>query len=231
MRVSSRLAGGVVLAAAVLLGGAAGQQAHAQGGKKTASFNLTSVQSAPAGQVTVTASVWLTPTQARMDVKSPIAGEGIVLVTNGYIYQLDKKAKKGVKVALPAEMKKSPDNFGFFMSQFAFDASTAVQNAKKVRTETVSGYACDVLTRSASQGEASRSVTIWMPQKLEPRFPLKVVQQDKVQKPGASLSSTTTITLSNVKVGQAIAPSTFAVPAGYQIKEGKPQPAGKPIGK
>ena len=49
----------------------------------------------PGAQVTVNSQVWITPTHARADVKDPLRGEMTVLVTDGYLYQLDPKAKKG----------------------------------------------------------------------------------------------------------------------------------------
>jgi outer membrane lipoprotein-sorting protein len=192
-------------------------------GKKTAAFDVTTQQSGTGVQVTVKSKVWITPTQARAEVKDPLNGEVIFLVSNGYFYRLDPKTKRGAKEKLPAELVKSKDNFNMLMSQFAFDASGALKVAQKTRTETVSGLKCDVYEKTATQGEASRSIAIWMPQKLSPKFPIKVIKKDKVNKPGASVQQTVEITMSNIKVNTAIPASTFAVPSGYKIVMGKPK--------
>lgn len=215
------LRGGLALTAAVGIlvqgSGAAAQ------GKKTAAFDVTTVQSGTGVQVTVNSKVWVTPTQARAEVKDPLNGEMIFLVTNGFFYQLDPKSKKGIKGPLPAPLAKSKDNFNVLLAQFSFDASNALKVADKTRTDTVSGMKCDVFEKTATQGEASRSLSIWMPQKLSPKFPIKVVKKDKVNKPGASVEQTVDITLSNIKVNTAIPASIFAVPTGYKIETGKPK--------
>jgi len=191
--------------------------------RKTATFNVTAVHSGTGVQVTVNSKVWITPTQARADVKHPLNGEMRFLITNGYFYQLDPKTKTGVRGPVPPELAKNKDNFDFLVGQFAFDASNAIKVADKVRTETVSGIKCDVYAKSATQGDAKRSVTIWMPQQQNPKFPIKAIKTDKVTKPGASVTQTDVITLSNVKVNTVIPASVFAVPAGYKITDGKPE--------
>lgn len=195
--------------------------AEAQG-KKSATFDVTTHQSGTGVQVTINGKVWITPTQARAEVKDPLNGEVIFLVTNGYFYRLDPKSKRGIKGPLPGQMSKSKDNFNVLMAQFSFDASNALKVAEKTRTETVSGYKCDVFEKSATQGDASRSLAIWMPQTLSPKFPIKVVKKDKVNKPGASVEQSVDITLTNIKVNTAIPASVFAVPSGYKITTGKP---------
>ena len=200
-----------------------GAAAEAQG-KKTASFTVTAMHSGQGVQVTITSKVWVTPTQARAEVKHPLEGDAVFLVTNGFFYKLDPKSKKGEKGPLPAEMRKSSDNFDLLMAQFAFDATNAIKVAPKVRTETVSGYKCDVYEKSVSKGEATRSLTVWMPQTLSPKFPLKAIKTDKITKPGASVEESVQILLSNVKVNQTIPASTFAVPTGYKITTGTPAP-------
>jgi outer membrane lipoprotein-sorting protein len=208
---------GATLAAVLALGvGAAAQ------GKKTASFTVTAVQAGTGVQVTVTSKVWITPTRARADVKHPLKGEVRFVVADGFFYQLDPKAKTGVKGPLPPQLAKNPDNFQFLLSQLVFDASDVLKVAKKVRTETVSGYKCDVYTKSASKEGAKRSITVWMPQTLNPKFPIKAVKTDNVTKPGATVSQTDTITLSKVTVNADIPVSLFSV-AGYKLAEGKPQ--------
>ncbi len=221
MQIVSGKVFGAGLVALLLVTGSSGE-GYAQAGKKSAHFNINSVRSGPGMQMTVTGEVWVTTSRARMEVKDPMAGEALVLVTNGYIYQLDKKTKKGMRVPLPPAMKNSTDNFNFFMSQFAFDATTALKNAKKVRSEAVSGITCDVLTRTATSGDATRTVTVWMPQKQQPQFPIKVFQEDKLQKPGANLNESMTITLSNVQVGIDVPDSRFVIPTGYNIQTAKP---------
>jgi outer membrane lipoprotein-sorting protein len=213
------LAGGVLLAAVAV---------EAQG-KKTANFTVTAIHSGQGVQLTVTSKVWITPTQARADVKHPLEGDITFLISNGSFYRLDPKTKKGVKGPLSPEFRNSKDNFSKLIGEFAFDASRPLEKAKKIRTETIAGYPCDVFTNSATKESATRSVTIWMPQKMEPRFPLKAILKDEIVKPGASVQQSITVSLSNVRVGMPISPSVFAVPPGYQVVTGKPRPprAGK----
>ncbi|MGV3721617.1 MAG: LolA family protein [Actinomycetota bacterium] len=208
---------GATLAVVLALGAGAAAQ-----GKKTASFTVTAVQSGAGVQVSATSKVWITPTRARADVKHPLKGEVRFVVTDGYFYQLDPKAKTGVKRPLPPALAKNPDNFQFLLSQLVFDASDVLKVAKKVRTETLSGYKCDVYTKSAAKDGAKRSITVWMPQTLSPKFPIKAVKTDNVTKPGATVSQTDTITLSKVVVNANIPASLFSV-AGYKVVEGKPQ--------
>jgi len=200
-----------------------GAQAQA---KKTASFTVTAVQSGTGVQLTVTSKVWVTPTRARADVTHPLKGGIRFVVNDGYLYKLDPKTKTGERRPLPPEMAKSPDNFQFLMSQLVFDASSVLKVAKKVRTETISGYKCDVYMKSASQSGATRSITLWMPQKLNPQFPIKAIKTDNVTKPGATVAQTDTITLSKIVVNKDIPVSHFAV-TGFKITDAKP-PAPNP---
>lgn len=209
---------GLVIAGCV----ASGLPAAAAG--KSAAFDVTAVHSGMGGQVTITSKVWVTTTQARADVHHPLEGDVRFLVTNGFFYQLDPKGKRGIKGPLPPELKKSKDNFGVLVSQFSFDAGNVMQVAPKIRTETLNGYVCDVHSKSMSKGEASRSITVWMPQNVEPRIPVKAIMEDKMSRPGATMTNTVTVTLSNLKLQAPIPPSTFAVPAGYKIAAGKPRP-------
>ena len=196
-------------------------------GKKTAIFDVTAVHAGTGAQVTITSKVWVTPTQARAEVKHPLDGDQTYLVSSGFFYMLDPKGKRGVKAPLPPEIKKRSDNFSQLVAQFAFDASGPLQMSKKVRTETLSGYPCDVYSKSVSQGDATRSITVWLPQKMEPKFPIKAILTDKLARPGANMDNRVTITLSNIRLNTAISPSTFAVPKGYTLKTAQagPKPA------
>lgn len=215
------------LCLATLLGASAASQAA----PKTASFNVTAVHTLTQGQVTIKSKVWVTPTQARAEVKHPLEGDQVFLVTNGFLYIMDPKSKRGLKDALPADVRKKPDNFNLLISKFAFDASGPAKTAKKIRTETVSGYVCDVLTNTASQGDASRTVTIWMPQNMSPKFAVKAILEEKMTKPGATLGKTTSIQLSEIKLGGTPPPGTFIVPSGYKFMAPPKQGAGKPAAK
>jgi outer membrane lipoprotein-sorting protein len=194
--------------------------------QKTASFNVTAVHTGTGVQLTINSRVWVTPTQARADVKHPLEGDVRYLVRDGSFLQLDPQTKKGMKAPLPEDVRKSRDNFDLLVGRFAFDAEGVIKNGKKVKTETVSGFACDVLTSSVTEGDARRTITVWMPQKMNPKFPVKAVMEDRVTKPGASVSQKVTVTLSNVRLNQPIAASVFAVPAGYKIETGPAAPPG-----
>ena len=108
--------------------------------------------------------------------------------------------------------------FDFLLSSLTFNAAQALQAAKKVRTENVSGYDCDVFVVSQTKEGDSHTTTVWVPQKMTPKFPIKAVTENKVSKPGASLEDVVTITLSNIKTGIDIPATTWKLPSGIQIK-------------
>jgi hypothetical protein len=214
------------LVAGGLLGllGAGGASAQA---KKSATFNVTAVHSGPGMRVTVTSKVWVGQTSAKAVVNHPLEGEMIYLVSGGAMYQLHPGSKKGIKGALPPQMTKQSDLFDFLVAQFAFDASGVLKTAKKIRSEKVSGYDCDVYSASQTEGPATRTITVWMPAKGSPAFPVKAVKTDRTQihKPGADIdqSAGQEVTLSNIQMGAKFDPSIFKVPAGYAIQSGQPK--------
>jgi hypothetical protein len=216
------------LGGALALAAVGDRSAGAASPKKTASFRVTAVHSEPGAQVTVNSQVWVTPTQARADVTHPLQGQITFLISNGAFYQLDPKSKRGVKGPLPPEFKKNGDNFSMLVSSFAFDANSALKRAKKVRTEPAAGYTCDVYTNTMSEGDVRRTITIWLPQRMEPKFPVKAILENKVSKstPGATVNQTqsVSITLSSIRLNAPVAPSMFAVPSGYKIVSGNPKP-------
>ncbi len=213
------------LVAGALLGlmGAGGASAQA---KKTATFNVTAVHSGPGMRVTITSKVWVTQTSAKAVVTHPLDGEMIYLVTGGSMYQLQPSSKKGIKGQLPPQMTKQSDLFDFLVAQFAFDASGVLKTAKKVRSEKVSGYDCDVYSASQTEGPATRTITVWMPTKGDPNFPVKAIKTDRTQihKTGADIDQTAgqEVTLSSIQMGAKIDPSTFKLPTGYNIQSGQP---------
>jgi hypothetical protein len=196
--------------------------ASAAAAKKTAMFNVEAVHSGPGMKVTINSKVWVSPTQARADVKHPVQGEVRYLVSNGSMYMLDPKQKRGVKGPLPPELKKSADNFTKLIGMFAFNADGMLKSAKKVKTESVAGYPCDVFSETRSQAGTTRAIMVWMPQQMTPKFPLKASLTEKVAKPDVTMEQSVNITLSGVQLNTAFSPSIFAVPSGYKIVTGKP---------
>jgi outer membrane lipoprotein-sorting protein len=194
-------------------------------GARSAVFSVMAVHTGN-GEVRIGSRVWVTSTQARADVHHPLQGDLKFLVTNGSLYQLDPKSKKGVRSPLPANMK-SGDNFMTFIQKFTFDAGGVLKRSKKLRSEKVAGFNCDVLTSTESQGQASRTITVWVPQQMSPRFPVKAILSDKLTKPDANLEQDVTITLSDIKLNVPVPASVFAVPADYQIKTVAPPAAGR----
>lgn len=198
---------------------------------RSATFNISTVQSAPGQSVTIKSQCWINETQARVLVKHPLEGERIVLVTGGYEYLLIPEEKKGLRKPLPAELKKKAA-FDGLIKHVAFDASKALSKAKVVGKETVAGYMCDVFSNSAKRGDESHSMKVWVPQKMSPKFPVKGVMSQTLSKPGATLKQSITISLSNIKLNPAIPASTFKVPAGYKIIDApKPKAPAKPAPK
>lgn len=203
---------------ALVLAGSAGAAG------KTATFKVTAVQSTPQGQVTMTSNVWVTPTQARADMHHPLGGDMRVLVTNGSLYQLDPRSKQGVKAKLPPAIANAKDNFDFLISRMAFNGAPVLKNAKKIRTERAAGYLCDVYTHSIAKQGRSRKITVWMPQKMEPKFAVKALVDTSIKQPGVTAKETLMVTLSGIKLNQSIPAATFAIPAGYKVVEGKVEP-------
>jgi len=213
---------GVIGGSAVFLAPAA----HAGG--KSATFDVEALHTGPGAQVTIKSKVWITPTQARADVVYPgDKGQIQFLVTNGFFYQLKPDVKKGVRSPLPPEMKKSKDNFNMLLGKLAFDPTDALKVAPKVRTESMGGYTCDVYSKTMTEGQASRTITVWMPQNMSPKIPLKAIMADKMTQPGATMERSVTVTLSNVKINPAIPASVFAIPVGYKIEVARSKTGGK----
>ena len=73
----------------------------------------------------------------------------------------------------------------------------------------------------ANKDEVSQKLVVWMPQKMDPRIPLKAEVTQKVSKQGALLEQKVTMTISDVKLNQPISPSLFELPKGYKIKTAK----------
>jgi hypothetical protein len=186
--------------------------------KPNATFAVTAVHTGQGVQVAINSHVWVTATQARADVKHPLQGEVTFLVTNDFFYQLSPNEKKGIKAPAPPEFRKNADKFTFLISKFTFDAGPALRDATKVRSENVAGYDCDVMTATESDSGKSRTVTVWMPQKMTPRFPIKAMMESKISKPGATLDESVTITLSSIKTNVPIPASTWRIPANYTIR-------------
>ena len=197
---------------------------------KTAAFSVTAVNAGPQGEVTITSKVWITSTQARAEIKHPLQGDQIALVTNGFFYMLDPQSKQAIKQPLPEKIRKQPDNFELLFAKFAFDAPKQPAT-KKVRTESMSGYVCDVFSDTKTQGEATSTLTVWIPQSMTPKFPVKAIRAEKFSKPGATMQNSISVTLSDIKLGATIPASKFAVPTGYKYVTPPKQGAGKPAAK
>lgn len=184
---------------------------------RSATFDVTAVENRPGVQVTSNSKVWVTENQARADVDKPgTSGKITLMVSNGYIYQVDFNAKKYARQPAPADWKKK-DAFDVLLSRFAFDASKAIDHTKTVRTETIQGYLCDVKEGSETKGPATLNLTLWVPQKMDPKIPLKVVRKLKVTEKGETQEQTTTVTLANLKLNQPIPASTFAIPKDFKL--------------
>jgi hypothetical protein len=225
----SRSVRGAVLG--IALAALACSHAHAAAeGLRTASFTVTTVQSTMQGQVTVSSKVWVTATQARAEIHAPLNGERLMLITDGSVFQLDPKSKRGVRQKLPPELAKRKDIFDFLIAQLGVNPGPVMQKAKKVRTETVAGYPCDVYTDSQSKDGMTQEFTVWLPQSMDPKLVLKATIQSTTNKPGISAKESVSVNVSDLKLHQPIPASTFVVPKDYKIKQaptGPPPKAGK----
>ena len=205
---------------AVVLAGI-GLASAAWAAPKTAQFQVSAVHSGPGVSVTIKSTCWVTDTAARADVEHPLEGKQRTLLTGGWVYMLNPERKQGIKNELPPEMKSRAGSFDFLLSQIAFDARKAIQKAKKVGTETVSGYLCDVYSDTEIKGDETRSIKVWVPQKMDPRFPVKGMMSQKLKKTGATAERGITITLHNIRLQKPIPKSVFAIPSGYDIRDAK----------
>lgn len=197
--------------------------------QKSAKFDVTAVHSRPGVQVTLHSQLWVTASQARAQVSDPVVGDKLYLITQGCLYQLDPKTKRGVKEPLPRAFTKNPDNLVEMVRRFTLDASAVLPQAKKGQAERVGGHLCDVYTTTQRQGAATREIRLWMPRELTPKLPLKAVRTEKLDQGGALGAQTISITLSNLVLNAAIPAATFAVPAGYQIERPSEQTAPTPV--
>lgn len=204
---------------------------HAAGaGLRTASFTVTTVRATMQGQMTVTSKVWVTATQARAEIHAPLNGEQIMLVTEGSVFQLDPKSKRGVRQKLPPALVQKKDIFDFLIGEVGVNPGPMMETAKKVRTETIAGYPCDVYTDTKSKDGSTAEFTVWLAQNIDPKLVLKATIQTSTTKPGISAKETVTVNVSDLKLHQPIPASTFAVPKGYTIKQaptGPPSKGGK----
>jgi len=199
--------------------------ASAAGGKLPRSLYLEvrSTDSGASGKVTSTLKFWTTAQSSRLDISHPLSGDQRFLVFKGYAYMVVPKAKAAIKTPLPPELRVGAK--GDIERMIHALPGIPDKNAKlpsKVREETLLGYKCDVLEVKASRNGQTRRVTLWMPQTLRPRIPLKIVETQIIQKKGVNLRESRELEVTKIKLNVPVTQALFQVPKGYKVTLKKP---------
>jgi outer membrane lipoprotein-sorting protein len=169
------------------------------------------------GQITINSKVWVKGNKVRVEMKHPLMGEMSLVADGKYIYQIDRARKQATK---QDQMKATGGRQPWQM--FVANVEQLREKARKVGSESIDGYACDIYSRSEGDKEKSASVRAWITRTLKPPMPLKVVRKMTIQRPNAMLTETTTVRIRNLQLNPPLADSLFTLPAGTRIVEGGP---------
>lgn len=206
-------------AALLILGGAA----RAAAPPLSARFEVVTLEQGQGGQITITSQVWVKGNKVRVEVKHPLMGEMKMIADGKNIYQIAPAQKQAMKTD---QMKATNGREPWQM--FVANVDQLREKARKVGSERIEGHMCDIYVRKeAGDGGNNASIRAWITRTLKPPMPLKVVRTVTMQRPGASLTRTTTVRLRNVKLNVPLADSLFVLPAGLKIVDA---PTGMPGG-
>jgi outer membrane lipoprotein-sorting protein len=184
---------------------------------RSAQFDVVSMMQGQGGQVTVTSKVWVKGNKARIELKHPLMGELDVIADGKYLYQISPSQKQATKTD-QAKATGGRDAWQMFVA----NVEQLRQGARKVGSETLEGYPCDIYARRQSgQGETA-SLRAWITRSLQPPLPLKVVRQVTIQRPNATLSQTQTVRIRRLRLNPAVPDSLFTLPKGVRVVEGQP---------
>jgi outer membrane lipoprotein-sorting protein len=179
----------------------------------SAQFDVVTQQQAQGANVTVTAKVWVKGDKARMESKHPMMGEQLVIVDGTSFYLLSPSQKAGQKRPVPTRNGKKVS----VLEWITADVNALRSKAKKTGRQTIEGIACDVYVGSEKREGSSSSIKAWIATVQNTVFPMKVEIKQSVNRPGASLASSQTMMVKNLRTNVSIPDSRFAVPKDYKI--------------
>jgi hypothetical protein len=151
----------------------------------------------------------------RVRVESQLAGQKlVVLLARPYVYRLLPASKTGVRYksnSVVPEFNALGAHWSDLLQQpQTLRAQLKKQGAKKIGTSTLNGARVDVYSADKWNGQ-SRKIKLWLRQ--SDALPLRAqTNADDAQ---------VTVNWKNYRRGQALAPSLFAVPKNYRIRDGQ----------
>jgi len=184
---------------------------------KSAQFDVVSLMQGQGGQVTVTSKVWVKGNKARVELKHPLMGDLDVIADGKYIYQVSPSQKQATKTD-QAKATGGRDAWQMFVA----NVEQLRQGARKVGSERIEGYACDIYTRRQSSGGETATLRAWITRSLQPPLPLKVVRQITIQRPNASLSQTQTVRIRRLRLNGDVPDRLFTLPSDVRVVPGQP---------
>lgn len=151
--------------------------------------------------ISLSMNVWIQGNNMRIEANS--MGIEVITITN----------ENGTYNYLPAQnlATKIPDtgqdtNFEFAKTLSTYKSKLSQLNAKKVGTETVDGYTCDVYTYIDPTTNAGVKAWVWQ----EKYFPIKMEMENTAM-------GTAIITFSDIKIDEPIPASKFELPSGAKV--------------
>jgi len=193
-----------------------------QAAPSSAQFDLTQRQEAQGTNVTVTAKVWIKGDRVRLETKNPMTGDFLVISDGKDVYKLIPAQKAGQKSPAPSANGKPISPWELVTT----DVNRLRAEGKKVGRETIEGIGCDVYSASKSGKDGnSASFKAWIGTVTGVPIPMKVVIKHSMVKPGATMTGTQTMTITNLKTNVAVADSQFAIPKDYKIATGSSGPS------
>jgi hypothetical protein len=182
----------------------------------SAQFDLMQRQEAQGTNVTITAKVWIKGDRVRMEMKNPMTGDLLVISDGKDFYQMLPAQKAGRKSPAPKKDGKPVSPWQLVTT----DVNRLRTEGKKIGHQTVEGQACDIYSGSKSEHSNTASFKAWIATVAGVPIPMKVLIKHSMVKPGASMTGTQTLTITNLKTNIPIADSQFVVPKDYKISTG-----------
>lgn len=184
---------------AVLLLGVIAGNADAQKFSSGHWKSKTVVEGGPQGEVTAEGEVWLKNEKMRMN--SQMSGmNSNMIVAEDTIYQWMEGQPTGMKMPKDAQSKASSD----YMNM---DFKT---KGKKIGTETVEGFVCDIYVLETNEGRQKAKYTAWLA-RAKSGFPVKLIMES-----GKSKSTTTN---RDIEVPANVPDSMVTLPAKVRFQD------------
>ena len=186
------------LLAVVLLGAIAGN-ADAQKFSSGHWKSKTVVEGGPQGEVTAEGEVWLKNEKMRMNSQMSGMNSNMILAGD-VIYQWMEGQPTGMKMPNTAQSKASSDYVNM-------DFKT---KGKKIGTETVDGFVCDIYVLETGEGRQKAKYTAWLA-RAKSEFPVKLIMES-----GKSKSTTTN---RDIEIPASVPDSMMTPPAKVRFQD------------